>query len=379
LAKVITLIAAVLLMCPRPGLHAADAPAAQTASQTQSGGDAVVARVGEVAVTLDQLQRPLIEGYGLNILLNLMQLQIVKQNTAKAGITVSTDDIQRERELTIDNMFKESNAKISDRISDLLNKNQNAEAQKLREQLKRDNEQAFDQFLSNQHISRAEFDIVTETNAHLRKLAEPQLKGKINDKNLEEAFNALYGENVKCRHIQCDNAQEITEAKRRLAAGDPFEKVAVEMSRNLATKNTGGELPSFSLQTPGFPQTFKDVAFQLKEGEVSEPVQAEGAYHLIKLEKRIPPKAVKFEDVKESLRADLQKRALEAAVKELRQQLSEQAVRGLNITDPVLKQQWDQRLAKRQGELKEREEIRKQQELERARSTTQSSGSDLSK
>jgi len=137
------------------------------------------------------------------------------------------------------------------------------------------------------------------------------------------------------------------------------------------------QLPPFSLQSPGFPETFKKAAFALKEGEVSDIVQAEGAYHLIMLEKRIPPKAVKFEDVKESLRTDLQKRALEAAVKELRQQLSEQAVRGLTVTDPVLKQQWEKRLAKRQGELKDRAEIVKQQEAERNRITTQPATSDL--
>ena len=76
---------------------------------------------------------------------------------------------------------------------------------------------------------------------------------------------------------------------------------------------------------------------------------------------------MKFEDVKESLRIDLQKRALEAAVKELRQQLSETAVKGLVITDPVLKKQWDDRLKKREGEIKNESEIRKQYERERDR------------
>jgi parvulin-like peptidyl-prolyl isomerase len=346
---------------------AADAPPAQTASQTQAP---IVARVGEAHVTLDQLQRPLMEGYGLNVLLNLVQLEIAKQNTAKAGITVTADDIARERAQTIENMFKDSNQKVTDKINDLLNKNQSAEADKLREQMKKDNEQAFGQFLENQHYTRAEFDIVVETNAHLRKLAEPQLKGKIDDEKLKEAFNALYGENVKCRHIQANNVLVINEAKRRIAAGEPFEKVAAEVSENASTGPLGGELPPFSLQTPGFPEKFKEVAFALKEGEVSEMVQAEGAYHIIKLEKRIAPKAVKFEDVKESLRADLQKKALEAAVKELRIQTSEQAVRGLMINDPVLKAQWDQRLAKRDGELKERKAIREQQERERNRAAT---------
>ena len=48
------------------------------------------------------------------------------------------------------------------------------------------------------------------------------------------------------------------------------------------------------------PQVFKDTAFALKNGEVSDPVQADNAYHIIKVENRIAPKVVKFEDVKET-------------------------------------------------------------------------------
>src|SRR5262249_45064890 len=154
------------------------------------------------------------------------------------------------------------------------------------------------------------------------------------------------------RHIQCRDLSRINEAKRRLDAGEPFSKVAMEMSENSQTAPQGGKLPVFSQNWQGVPEAFRQVAFGMKPGQISDPVHAEGSYHLILLEERIPPKAVKFEDVKESLRADLQKRALEAAVKELRQQLSETAVKGLVINDPVLKKQWDERLARREGEIK---------------------------
>ena len=45
---------------------------------------------------------------------------------------------------------------------------------------------------------------------------------------------------------------------------------------------------------PNVPAKFKEVAFALKNGEVSDPVEAENAFHLIKVENRIPPKAVQF-------------------------------------------------------------------------------------
>jgi foldase protein PrsA len=342
---------------------------AQTAAATHGP---VVAQVNGVGVTLEQLQRPLVEGYGLAILLNLVQLEIAKENAVKAGVKVTPDDIARERDLTIERTFKESNEKLVDKMNDARAKGDNAKADEIAAQIKKDNAQAFDQLLQNQRLTRPEFEIVTETNAYLRKIAEPMLAGKISDENLQEAFRSLYGETVKCRHIQCANLKEVQEAKQRLEAGEAFAKVAQELSRNPGTKSLGGELPPFSLNTQGLPQSFKDAAFALKKpGEISDPVQAEGGFHLILLEKRIAPKAVKFEDVKESLRQDLFDRAVDATVKTLRQQLGNQAVKDLVINDPVLKAQWQAKMEKRDSTIKDREQIRKQMQLERERAATQ--------
>lgn len=350
--------------------RAAEAPAPSTVPAGEQEQRPVVATIGPANVTMDQLERPLIEAYGLNVLLNLVQLELAKEHAARAGVKATPEDIAAERATTVERMFEESNQKLIDRMKAAREKGQNAEAEKLAQQIKQDNEQAFEQFLTNQRITRAEFDIVTETNTWLRKIAEPMLTGKITEENLQEAFSALYGETVKCRHIQCASLPEIQEAKARLSAGEPFEKVARDLSRNQGTAPLGGELPPFSLQTQGLPQEFKDAAFALKEGEVSEIVQAEGAYHLIVLEKRIPPKAVKFEHVKESIREDLQKRALDATVKQLRQEVADQAVKGMTIHDPVLKAQWQARLEKRNAAIKDQDEMRRQMELERERSAT---------
>ena len=365
-------------------VFAADAQsAAQPAAVTQTPG--VVAQVGGVNVTIEQLQRPLIEGYGLNVLLNLLQLEIAKEQAAKAGVKVTPQDIERETQITIDRMFEQSNQKLLDRVAAARSKSaaarakgdgaeadkNEAEAKKIEEQIKTDNQKAFEQFLQNQRITRAEFGIVTETNAYLRKIAEPMLAGKISDDNLQEAFRSLYGETVKCRHIQCSNMQEIQDARARLDRGEPFAKVAQEMSRNSGTASLGGELPPFSVNTAGLPQAFKDAAFALKEGEVSNAVVAEGGFHLILLEKRIPPKAVKFEDVKESLREELYARGVDAAVKQLRQNLGNEAVKNLVINDPELKKQWDEKLKKRDAAIRDKEQIRKQMQLEREHAATQ--------
>ena len=116
--------------------------------------------------------------------------------------------------------------------------------------------------------------------------AAPTVQANITDERLQESFKALYGETIEVRHIQCSNPIEIAEAKRRLAAGESFENVARTMNRNTRTAQLGGLMPPFSRYAE-YPQVFKDVAFSLKIGEVSDAVETGGIYHLIKLDKRM--------------------------------------------------------------------------------------------
>lgn len=325
--------------CKSPGPAV---PGEQPVNQAKpaAAGDQVIARLNGRPITLAQLQKPLLEGHGLNVLLNLVQLEMARQRVAAAGLTVSDQDVEQERQLTLSKLFQEAD--------------------------KSEYDQLFEQFLQQQHITKTEFDLVIQTNACLRKLAEPLVKDKITEASLQEAFRQLYGETVQVRHIQLANMQEVLEAKRRLASGEPFEKVAREMSRNARTAELGGELPPFSRQA-AYPQAMKDTAFSLKEGEVSDAVMFEGAYHLIKLERRIAPKAVKFEDVKDGLRQDLHERLVQATMKQLRTEISADAIRGLAIDDPMLKEQYEDKLRRRDQQIRDRQQILQQLEKERQR------------
>ena len=56
-------------------------------------------------------------------------------------------------------------------------------------------------------------------------------------------------------------------------------------------------------------------------------MQADASYHLIRLEERIAPKAVKFEDVKDSLREDLEQKLVDVRVQQLRGQIGQEKKR----------------------------------------------------
>jgi hypothetical protein len=316
----------------------APAPVPSVSPTASSGNDQVLARLAGEPITMGQIMPILVEGYGLNVLLNYVQLAYTKQEAERQHAVVTPADLKAENDSTIAKMFPDAD--------------------------KADYTRLLDQLLEQKHVSRAEFQLVIEANAYLRQMAMPLVKDKISDEMLEQAFRQIYGETVQVRHIEVARMDDVGEVQRRLAAGEPFEKVASEMSKNGHTAPLGGELPPFS-RTADYPQAFKDAAFNLQEGQVSNPVNVEGSYQIIKLEKRIPPKAVKFEDVKESLREDLLDRLLTSAMQQLRVQIADNARNSLRVIDPVLKDQYEAKLTQRDQQIQNTNQMK--QEWERRR------------
>jgi parvulin-like peptidyl-prolyl isomerase len=329
-----------------------------------AGQDQAVARLPGLTISREQFLAPLIEGHGLPVLLNVVQLELAKQNAHRMGLVLGEADVAEERKRTLAQAFGELDAKIQQQVDDAVARGDQAAADKLRQQLKVDHEQMLDQLLQQQRVTRPEFELVLQTNAYLRKIAEQQVK-EIPEETVRKMFDAEYGATVRVRHIQSNNAAELEAAKRRIDAGEAFDKVAKEVSRNARTAPLGGELPRFSLAHTGIPDTFKQVAFTLKEGEVSNIVQSEGAYHLVKLEQKFPPRAVKFEQVREQLAVKAREQVVQRAVAGLRDQLAEQARTHLQIDDPVLREQFARRLQERDKQIKNLEQIKQQQERER--------------
>jgi parvulin-like peptidyl-prolyl isomerase len=349
-------------------------PASSVGRSADDSDSRVIARVNQQPITLQQLQEPLIEAHGLNILLNLVQLEMARQNAAAENIHLTTEDYEQERRYTLQRMFEtayedqalkkqEREERRRAALAEVEGSGEQADAQRhevgerfdqelaeMEREFESDLHQYFEQFIAQERITRPEFELVLKTNATLRKLAEPVVRQRITDEMVREAYLALYGETVQARHIQAANMQEIAEVRRRLAEGHPFEQVAREMSRNPRTAGLGGELPVFSRAMTGLPEAFKEAAFALQPGEVSDPVLAEGAYHLIKVEQRFEPRAVRFEDVKETVRLTVHEQFMQATIRELRGRLAQQALDALQIEDALLRRQFEQRMSQRQAQ-----------------------------
>ncbi len=88
-------------------------------------------------------------------------------------------------------------------------------------------------------------------------------------------------EQVQIRHILTLTEKEAQEAKARLEAGEPFEKVAKEMSKEPGTRPRGGLMEW--LPRGMMPPEMEERAFSLAVGQTSDIFHTESGYHIIQV------------------------------------------------------------------------------------------------
>jgi len=111
----------------------------------------------------------------------------------------------------------------------------------------------------------------------------------------------------------CDEDEKkskLGDIRQRIADGESFSDLALESSQDPGSKQRGGRLSrSISLTDENVDQTFRDTAFTLSEvGEISEIVQSRFGFHIMRLEAIEPEREYTFEEVKEALMAEIEKR-----------------------------------------------------------------------
>lgn len=341
-------------------------PPAPATPASADSADRVIAHLNGQPIALGQIIDPLVESHGLNILFGIVWVQLAQQEATQAGVTVTDADFQAAREAKLASMFKDADQKAQDQLDHAEQINDTATADRIRTEMNREHEELLDQLLKRQNLSRVEFDIDIKIDTYLRKIVEPLVNKAITEASLHAAFNQLYGETVQVRVIALANQSELAEAQRRLARGEKFEDVAAEMSHDKLSASLGGELPRFSREAPGYPANFKDVAFTLQPGQVSDPVEANGMIYLIKMDNRFAPRAVKYDLVRDAVRRQLFEAALQSGVAREREALAQRVAVGLKIDDPVLAKQRQQAAQTIDDQEMQRQKIREDMARQRA-------------
>lgn len=98
----------------------------------------------------------------------------------------------------------------------------------------------------------------------------------------------------------------------RARNGEDFAALATEFSDDYATKNSGGDTGLFPRGT--MVPTFEEMAFSLKPGEISDPVETVFGVHILRLEERSESRLMPLDDIREQLREHVREEKMEAAV-----------------------------------------------------------------
>ena len=132
-----------------------------------------------------------------------------------------------------------------------------------------------------------------ELEGYKEQLAQPYLTEKnVTDKLVQEAYERLKQE-VNASHIlislPADPEPKDTlaaynqamELRKRITAGESFEKLAREYSQDPSATENGGNLGYFTAMQMVYP--FEDAAYKTEVGQLSMPVRTRFGYHLIKV------------------------------------------------------------------------------------------------
>lgn len=131
---------------------------------------------------------------------------------------------------------------------------------------------------------------------------------KVEDKEVQDYYtnNQLQftekPNTMNVAHILSASEADAKKVKERLDKGEDFAKVAKEVSTEPAAKETGGSLgEEVPYVGSGMDQTFMNAAIALQEGKISQPVQTQYGWHIIKVIKKNEYPVKKFETVKEEI------------------------------------------------------------------------------
>ncbi len=127
---------------------------------------------------------------------------------------------------------------------------------------------------------------------------------EVSDEQLKEAYEQKTKE-IRAQHILVQNKNTADELTEKLEKGEDFAELAKAYSEDTVSAGDGGDLGYFSPGTMVSP--FEDAAFSLEKGGISEPVQTNYGYHIIKVNdiREKDEDIGTFEDIKEDLRDEI--------------------------------------------------------------------------
>lgn len=125
---------------------------------------------------------------------------------------------------------------------------------------------------------------------------------KISDEAIQKQYDRMKTE-IRASHILVDSKEKADDLLKQIKNGADFAKLAKENSTGPSAPN-GGDLDFFGVGQ--MDPAFEDAAYNLEVGGVSEPVQTQYGWHIIKVTDKRDAKGVQaFDKVKDQIKRQL--------------------------------------------------------------------------
>ena len=232
-----------------------------------------------------------------SVLEKMIKLELLSQESKKAGVSVNSTDV--------DNELKGYKKGFAD-------------------------DKAFAKALSEAGITEAELRKQIGKNLTIQKFIDTKFKGKVQvtEQEAKDFYNSnqdkfAQPEMAHARHIlitaketepKADKDRKrakLVEIKKQLKGGADFGELAKQYS-DCPSKERGGDLGFFPRGQ--MVKAFDQAAFKMMPGDISDIVETEFGYHLIKLEEKKPAKTVSFDEAKAKITAYLTQEKITANI-----------------------------------------------------------------
>jgi peptidyl-prolyl cis-trans isomerase C len=131
----------------------------------------------------------------------------------------------------------------------------------------------------------------------------------------EKFANAAAGTEYNAAHILVPTEDEAKAIKTKLDGGGDFAAIAKEQSQDPGSAQAGGDLGWFGVGMMVEP--FETAVVAMTPGQVSDPVQTQFGWHVIRLAETRPAAGPTLDEKRDELAGELQQKAVEALVTDL--------------------------------------------------------------
>ena len=229
----------------------------------------VVAEVNDAKITKDEFYDKLVEQSGTEVMNALISEKIIEMEIEKNKIVVTDEEIEEELD-----KIKEYYGSEELLIAELKT--------------------------AGYTIDDIKGNITT--NLQVTKLLEPYITITEDEKLAYFEANKAslnQAEEVKASHILVKTKEEADNIKAKLDAGEDFAELAKEFSTDDSNSQSGGDLGFFG--RGAMVPSFDEAAFSLEVDKISNPVETEFGFHLIKVIEKKEAKVATYEDFKDDV------------------------------------------------------------------------------